>query len=256
MKKCKNCEHKNPDAAKFCNECGAKFENITISQAFEFADWDTSIQMYPGQIERFERALSDKMSPLSVDSEKQVGIFDGSGANPYETTLISCTCSDFIRRKLPCKHIYRLAVELGAIDISNFYNEKALEFKAKKFIDTLDKNSAIILSGYCCHNDYFHVMSKKELPDVIIQSGIFEEIDDDKYKLSYLKKSDLINLIDSSVKNLKNFKKADLIKYMLEHPSDKSNDYLKHTTILSVKNEYKTTLHSLQKYIQKLYPQY
>ena len=132
MKKCKNCGQKNIDVAKFCNECGTKFDSITINQAFEFADWDTSIQMYPGQNERFERALSSKVSPISVDFEKQIGIFDGSGVNPYETTLTSCTCSDFIRRKLPCKHMYRLAIELEVIDTSSLNNEKVLEFNTKK----------------------------------------------------------------------------------------------------------------------------
>ena len=30
----------------------------------------------------------------------------------YETTLRYCTCMDFRKRRLPCKHMYRLAVEL------------------------------------------------------------------------------------------------------------------------------------------------
>jgi len=32
-------------------------------------------------------------------------------------TLESCTCPDFKERKLPCKHMYRLASELGLIEL-------------------------------------------------------------------------------------------------------------------------------------------
>ena len=42
--------------------------------------------------------------------------FDGSSAfilgsegNVYKTSFISCTCMDFQKRKLPCKHMYKLA---------------------------------------------------------------------------------------------------------------------------------------------------
>lgn len=36
---------------------------------------------------------------------------------PYcdiETTLKDCTCADFRKRRLPCKHMYRLAMLIGA----------------------------------------------------------------------------------------------------------------------------------------------
>ena len=33
----------------------------------------------------------------------------GSGENVYKTSFSSCTCMDFQKRKLPCKHMYKLA---------------------------------------------------------------------------------------------------------------------------------------------------
>ena len=65
---------------------------------------------------RFASAQQSKTSPLSVDKEHETGVFYGSGKEPYQTSLASCTCNDFVKRKKPCKHIFRLAMELGIID--------------------------------------------------------------------------------------------------------------------------------------------
>lgn len=35
--------------------------------------------------------------------------------NVYDVSLLKCDCVDFQRRQLPCKHMYRLAMELGLI---------------------------------------------------------------------------------------------------------------------------------------------
>lgn len=65
---------------------------------------------------RLASAQQSKTSPLSVDKERETGVFYGSGKEPYQTSLASCTCNDFVKRKKPCKHIFRLAMELGIID--------------------------------------------------------------------------------------------------------------------------------------------
>lgn len=70
------------------------------------------IDSHPEQLKRLESAKSAKMSPLSIDYINKTARFSGSGKNPYETTVDSCTCKDFYVRQLPCKHIYRLRIEL------------------------------------------------------------------------------------------------------------------------------------------------
>lgn len=65
---------------------------------------------------RLASAQQSKTSPLSVDKEHETGVFYGSGKEPYQTSLASCACNDFVKRKKPCKHIFRLAMELGIID--------------------------------------------------------------------------------------------------------------------------------------------
>ena len=42
-------------------------------------------------------------------------------------SLSECDCIDFLRRNLPCKHIYRLALELEVVEIP-VYDKKAAAF--------------------------------------------------------------------------------------------------------------------------------
>lgn len=71
------------------------------------------INAHPDQVKRLEKAKGTKMAPLSIDFESQTALFAGSGKKPYETTFDSCTCRDYFVRRLPCKHIYRLRMELN-----------------------------------------------------------------------------------------------------------------------------------------------
>ena len=51
---------------------------------------------------RLASAQQSKTTPTSIDREHETGVFYGSGKDPYQTTLASCTCNDFVRRKKPC----------------------------------------------------------------------------------------------------------------------------------------------------------
>ena len=70
----------------------------------------------PDEEKRLNSAQQSKTSPTSIDREHETGVFYGSGKLPYQTSLAACTCNDFVKRKKPCKHIYRLAMELGIFD--------------------------------------------------------------------------------------------------------------------------------------------
>lgn len=81
-----------------------------------FGQWDEAVHTLPDQKKRMDSAKKAGMTPLQIDRDALSGVFAGSGKLPYQTSLSSCTCSDFVRRKLPCKHIYRLAIDLGLTD--------------------------------------------------------------------------------------------------------------------------------------------
>lgn len=80
-----------------------------------FGEWDAEIHEMPDQKKRLMSGRASKTTPASIDRKNKTGVFPGSGKSPYNTTLKSCTCVDFIRRKLPCKHMYRLAMDLGVL---------------------------------------------------------------------------------------------------------------------------------------------
>lgn len=231
----------------------------------DFSIWDESIHEHPDQKKRYASALTGKLIPMSVDFENQVGKFNGSGKEPYTTTLENCTCSDFKRRKLPCKHMYRLAIELNLVstDIGNIQkgaygtDERTLKNTAKKYIDTLNENNAMIFARYCyeLHSRDSIIMKKDDVPDILFSSNVFEDSNNIIEKLAHLKKPDLIDLFSDTQLKVKSLKKTELIMKLINNPTHKMCDYLDTVVSLSAKKEYKPILLSLHKYAHKLYPQ-
>lgn len=70
----------------------------------------------PDDLKRLTSAQKSECTPSSLDKEKQVGSFTGKHGS-YTASMYECTCVDFMRRKLPCKHMIRLAIELNYIKI-------------------------------------------------------------------------------------------------------------------------------------------
>ena len=85
-----------------------KFDRETLDKVRVSSDIDNE----PEQIKRQNSAMTPTCKPVEIDFENKIASFKGSGKSPYQTTPTSCTCRDFIIRRLPCKHIYRLRYEL------------------------------------------------------------------------------------------------------------------------------------------------
>lgn len=74
--------------------------------------WDASIHEAEGQYERLERAAMDrKITTLCYDSSYKLAKIQGR-TNTYLTNCRRCSCPDYRSRRLPCKHMYILAMEL------------------------------------------------------------------------------------------------------------------------------------------------
>lgn len=72
--------------------------------------------------DRFFRATRE---PISISSSLSVSAEISSNDKTYHTTLDKCDCDDYYHRKIPCKHMLRLAIDLGllaSIDTSAFLN--------------------------------------------------------------------------------------------------------------------------------------
>lgn len=104
----------------------------------DWSDWDYSIHCDKSQTDRQGRAITYPFT-FEINKHSQSARFSSTSELPYyDTTLSSCTCTDFQERKLPCKHIYRLALELGIIDIvkrPSFDKEKLASIKESSDID-------------------------------------------------------------------------------------------------------------------------
>ena len=92
-------------------------EYEAASAAELWAQWGDHLQFKP-QRDRRDRALSGDLMPDVVDLEKKCATFIGGSGKKYATTLIACTCPDFVERGTPCQHNYWLAHELG-LDVSD-----------------------------------------------------------------------------------------------------------------------------------------
>ena len=79
-----------------------------------FGNWEESLHRKPNQVKNRENAATVVLQ--NIDSAGGTALAEGSGEFPYEVSLESCTCGSFIGTKNPCKHMYRLAFELGLIE--------------------------------------------------------------------------------------------------------------------------------------------
>lgn len=66
----------------------------------------------PDSLKRIKSAALAENTPVSINKNNLTGTFQGSHGK-YDTELDKCQCIDFSRRHKPCKHMYRLAFELG-----------------------------------------------------------------------------------------------------------------------------------------------
>ena len=75
---------------------------------------------YPSQVDRQERAREAILTPLSISGQRAK--FQGE-EDQYRTTLLTCSCPDFKKRHKPCKHMYRLAMELDLFPRGNMQTD-------------------------------------------------------------------------------------------------------------------------------------
>ena len=80
-----------------------------------FGPWPEYIHDDPDQRKRMASATKSALTPVEIYEDGSAQFSGRSGK--YITTLESCQCGDFISRRLPCKHMYRLAYELERFDL-------------------------------------------------------------------------------------------------------------------------------------------
>lgn len=74
-----------------------------------FSAFPDSIQNERERQSRMVKAHKDNLYIFPDTFNGSSAFILGSEGNVYKTSFISCTCMDFQKRKLPCKHMYKLA---------------------------------------------------------------------------------------------------------------------------------------------------
>lgn len=104
-----------------------------------------------GQVEagRAARALKVKVVSLDLEENDPSAEYVGSNGSHYTATLDDCTCPDFSIQerkgnRQPCKHIIRLAMELGILNREGRTNDQQLNHD----IDALENKLAIYAWHY------------------------------------------------------------------------------------------------------------
>lgn len=112
----------------------------------EFGKWDSSIHKEVEQLKRISTSQKIKAADIVINSTNKTAQIKGSDGI-YDVTLDSCTCMDFSIRRLPCKHIYRLASELSLVDELPTINKTAAEAFKATIPDEISRYRALYENG-------------------------------------------------------------------------------------------------------------
>lgn len=84
-----------------------------------FENCNDDIHSSVDQIKRFEKGAGSNINIISLNYDHKTANFWGSDGSIYYTTLCGCNCMDYSIRRLPCKHMYRLAIECSLINVKH-----------------------------------------------------------------------------------------------------------------------------------------
>lgn len=175
---------------------------------------------------RIKSAQSKKLTPILIDRNDLFGYFQGSHGK-YETFLDTCSCGDFIRSKRPCKHIFRLAMELGVMG-DGFETDKASipavlseQTPLEEMVNIVEKLPESVQRTllYAIRN----MTSKEPCKDIIISddlnvlfaAGILEKAGEPV--IVWKNKSDLVKTMEDAGLEVPKMKFEDLKDYCLKN---------------------------------------
>lgn len=179
--------------------------------------WAPEIHTTEYALKRIKSAKSAKLTPIKIDTTDFYGYFQGYSGR-YETFLDYCPCGDFRRSKLPCKHIYRLAIELKIIDETadsdafSVVTPKNERISLNKTIDILENLSEeaqrelLKLSVNIQRTTPEHPVYCSPAVSELLNAGIIIDADTQKREINFGTKIEISELLDKE--NIKYDKKA------------------------------------------------
>lgn len=217
------------------------------------------IDSQPDQLKRQKSALKCKI--IELDKENKKAIFKGSGKDPYETTLDSCTCRDFVVRDLPCKHIYRLRMELEDPNIPDEIQEFESNHFEKEYAKEIFKNfNRDAAFDFIYTLGYDWISSKKlenESLKELLSSELVDATTDLSTTLNFLTKKELTDICDDcEIPYKSNTLKSDLIKSVIKGLDAESAEDLSQKIPIAIRRDPRVeeVFGSVKYFYHKLYP--
>lgn len=217
--------------------------------------WKPEIHTAEYALKRIKSSKSAKLTPLKIDTKDFYGYFQGSHGK-YETFLDYCPCGDFRRSKLPCKHIYRLAIELGLMDVAVDHDATSIPTPKNERV-SLDETIDIVeeLSTDAQH-ELLQIASgiRSTTPistvywsvciSELMDSGIIIDAKPGKYDINFrgTKKKEIAELLESeNISYDKKAKKAELEKLCTECVFDKACEKFGKIVYVSIPTKFSPT---------------
>ncbi len=215
-------------------------------------------------LKRIKSAQSAKLTPVEINSNDSYGYFQGSSGR-YETFLDYCPCGDFRRNRLPCKHIYRLAIELGVINIDANKNMNSIPVPQNERL-TLDETIDLveILSVDAQHelcniaksinssNPLYRASSNNIYIKELLDSGMLIDYDPEKHEINFGTKNEILELLSGEdILYRKNDKKSVLQELCLEYLPEKTKE--KFGEIINVTIPNKFSIQKIHYYLHRKY---
>ncbi len=198
--------------------------------------WNPELHTTDYALKRIKSAKSAKLTPIKIDETDCYGYFQGSHGK-YETWLGHCPCGDFHRSKLPCKHIYRLAIELGILDIEAQHNpdavlipknERASLDDTMDIVEQLSENAQRKLLRIASNIRSTTPIYKNALSaeiEELINSGIVSESTSQKREIKFGSKRQISQFLEKEhIDHDKNTEKAELEKLCMKYAPEKAKE--------------------------------
>lgn len=236
-------------------------KKVKILHKAKWDKWGDRLNI-EGQEPRLQRAKKADCTPVSVDKDKGEAVFCGSHGY-YKTNLHECMCRDFTVRHAPCKHIYRLAIELGILDEEVSIGVPKQKIKSISLKETVSKIEEISIDAQIILKNFlleyiFHKHSDFALPDndltkELFNSGIIIPSDNDKALLEHFSRNELNSLLVSNgITNFKkNLKLTVLINWCLENIKPQIKCICSMLISCTLSPEYKKNIKKVYTYLMR-----
>ena len=248
-----------------------KGENYAMKNKELWEKWEPEVHESSDAKKRIASAQKADLTPLKIEAreDKTYGYFQGRHGR-YETSLEFCPCGDFHIRQMPCKHIYRLAMELHLID-GNIVNDTS-KIKIPKAKNGLELIPSLDIIESCSEDaqkillrlfseikkgTYRIVINKNDFAKELINKNILTEFDDDNLKHKELNKKEIVKRLKEKGLDvgIRKTPHEELIRLALLHLPEYVQNECSNKATVTINDLFANVRTKLKSYLlRKLYP--